>query len=497
MKLHYTNEDIKNAKKVLKNYFVKGVGNNNEYFKNSKGKIFNSNYYGASLKRNYVIDAIFENADLTFVAFTGSKFENTKFINNKINGASFQFSEFIKTTFDTNKVINGNNFCQCHFYLCNFNKAKFKGNTFSQSTFEKTKFSKTIFNSVTFENSTFIECEFENIDLSQLNLDYILIKNCKMNDVVLPLYQMPYTIGGLQYILNTNDKIYINTDKGKKTILEYRNILYSLQPYFYEKREYFPLANIAFALNENELGKEYFNLGINQAISNFDFRLIKHYCRLAKYIGIVDSNFSDNIIGKLNDFLIENKTDINQMNHYLLHIENIRELLFNQDENKRKVEIRLKTNISKNDKDKINELINEINYIVDKHKTNNDLFYLEIRHDSPWDILFNFISNNLSTILSIVGIIITIVLSKSNTKDSNSDVVKERKIILSKQIKNKKIHKKLILKKIKDLKKRLKTNKSMKEYIELFTAHITGSFDAEIQKDMESILLIKKENLKN
>lgn len=343
-------------------------------------------FYRKALKRVNVVGTFFLDCNFSGVAATGSKFSNTKFQNCNFTGSNFQYCSFNKVRFCKSSSIKGANFSHSVFTNCDFSEITIIESTFYDSYFENCTFSKSVIKTDTLENTTMCNCYIEDIDLAHLNLEYMQFNTVKMNNVVLPPYQIPYIIGAPSYLKNTEEKVYVYTDNGNITIKEYSHLYNDLIVYFYNERNFFPIANILIATGKDNEAFEYIKQGIEEASDYFDFRMIKHYCRLAcsnnnftheqlKYLYTLITNLSYNDIW-----------DINTLHSYMLNIGEIKEILLNNYEKKHRVEFIIKTSIDKDDLNSINLLYNQINAVINENCSSDHIDSIELRHNSPYEL---------------------------------------------------------------------------------------------------------------
>ena len=279
----------------------------------------------------------------------------------------------------------------------------------------------------TFENTTMQNCKFEAIDLSHINLEYVKLEAVKMQNVILPPYQIPYIIGGPDYLKKTSDSVQIYTDDGNITCQEYCHIYDELAAFFYSHDEYFPLANIYIALQRHELAFECIQLGIREACDYFDFRMIKHLCRLACSNEFFNHTQLKQLYDLVTDLSYDNEWDLNTLHSYLLNIGEIRELLLNNVSNAERVELLIKTNIHKDDLVAVNALYNQINGIIRESCSSKHVDSIELRHNSPYEFLVTCV-DMLPNILKFIGSIYTILAVGNKFVDIYKNVEETRRV---------------------------------------------------------------------
>lgn len=339
-----------------------------------------------SIKRACVAGSHFLNCNFNGVAAAGSKFFETTFGICNFEGSNFQYCSFHKVQFKDSSIFKGANLSHSVFVECDFSDITIQESTLYDCYFENCSFCDSVIKTNTLENTTMCNCTIQNIDLAHINLEYMRFDKIKMTNVILPPYQIPYIIGAPTYLKYTDDSINIYTDNGEITHKAYCKKYNDLAAYFFSQKLYFPLANILIANERYSDAFNYIRLGIEEACDYFDFRIIKHYCRLA----CSDNHFTYAQLKVLYDLvtgLSYNKSwDVNTLHSYMLNIGEIRELLLNNSENKQRVDFIIKTNINKDDLDSINLLYNQVNKVIKESCSNMHIDSIELRHNSPYEL---------------------------------------------------------------------------------------------------------------
>lgn len=364
------------------------------------------------LKRMLVNKCKFINSKFNGVAATGSQYMDVSFSNCDFSGANFQYCYFIRSVFGDNSFARGTNFSHSVFIECTIKASTIIESSLFDCLFENCTFVNSEIRTNTLENSTIRNCKLDNIDLAHINLDYTRLESVNMTNVILPPYQIPYIIGATNYIKNTTDKVYIYTDCGNITCQEYYLLYDDLAAFFYSHGEYFPLSNIYIALDKHELAYECICLGIQEACDYFDFRMVKHFCRLA----CSNEKFSHTQLKRIYDMITNisyhSSWDLNTLHSYLLNIGEIRELLLNNVSHAQRVEFLIKTNIEKDDLQAVNDLYRNINEILRNQCSAKHVDSIELRHNSPYEFYITCV-DMLPNILMLIGTMYS-VLAASN-----------------------------------------------------------------------------------
>ena len=404
----YKKEQIQQSVKKLNNILPDSDVYNGLLFQKFCNTKVSQDFTKKSLKRINVKKCHFIDCCFKAAAGTGSKFTNVYFDKCNFQGANFQYCYFNKTNFSNETLIKGANFSHGIFIGCDFKNITIEESTLFGCHFENCTFSSSTIRSNTLENSTMYNCIINDIDLAHINLEYLRFVDIHMNQVVLPPYQVAYIIGAPSYIRKTEDKVYIYTDNGNIDTQAYSALFDDLVAYYYSHKEYFPLANIMIAMDKHDIALECIQTGAREAVDYFDFRMVKHFCKLA----CSNENFTalqlKGLYDTITNLSYNNEWDLNTLHSYLLNIGEIKELLLNNSMNKQRVEFLIKTNIDKDDLSAINELYNEVNNVIRSNCSETHIDSIELRHNSPYELYITCIDvlpNILMCISAMYGVL--------------------------------------------------------------------------------------------
>lgn len=430
-------EEIINAKKILSMH-VANAANNNLKFERAYKATYIDDYSFNSLKRSKIIDCICENAKFISTTFTGSIFEETKFINCDLSNVSFDFCLFYRCIFSSDimekGIINANlgntNFVQCKWTTLPINKS-----VLSNSLFEQNIFDGCTIQYSSFENTVFQSCKFKNMELRDINLEFSEFIDPVFEDVVLPFSQIPYTFGLLNTLTENREKIYVSSSSSQKrlSVMEYFDILPQIIPYYIENQEFFPIANIYIALKDYEKAFQAILSGMRKAGIEKDFRMLKHFCKLS-----VSSGWCDRAkIKKLYSFIYDLKNFepmiAYQRHNYYLHLGDFRKILLYNDNMLPTLNVRLQTNILPDKTENIALVIESLNNIIDEIGEENVISSFELHHESPYEIflfiigglvLLKLIAENIHTICEPIKDVQEIILNDQQMK-INESIIKE------------------------------------------------------------------------
>lgn len=380
------------------------------------------------LKRVNVKDTTFNNCSFEAAAGTGSKFSNTEFSKCDFSGSNFQDCYFNACKFNKKTLIKGANFSNGVFIECVFENIIISRSTFFDCRFENCVFDSCEIFSDTTESSVLYNCRINNTNLAHLNIEYMQVKNVNLNDVTLPPYQVGYIIGAPSALLDYSEKVVIYTDEGTISCEKYCKLYEDLCMYYLDQKEYFPLANFLIALNKYSEAYEYIKLGIEKSCDYFDFRMLKHFCRLACFSEAFDSHQLKYLYTLITQLSHTSSWDLNTLHSYMLHIGAIREILLNSShDDKQCVEVLIKTDIDKDDLDLVNELYNEINVIIREKCSAQHIDFIELRHNSPYELLVTCI-DSLPDILAFLSTLYGVLSVGNKFVDIYKNIAETRRI---------------------------------------------------------------------
>lgn len=325
----------------------------------SNGTVCRRNFSDKSLNHTRLLNSTVTGTNFYNAALTGSYFQNCEFRNCNMNMSDFEYCEFYRCCFKSKKDIigsfNESNFIETEFYDITFSSCSFSG-----AFFENCKFVNTKMEFTTFENALFRNCEFKDINMSVLNLDYVEFENPRMDNVILPMEQIPHSIGILEYSINTADAIRVGSDSNVElSIEEYWNeVIPLLKEEYHYTKEYFPLANIYLAQKEYEKAIQVLHYGLENAVSNRDFRMLKFYCKLIKTANCFESHILHNFYHSIcrlspNPYRSENSS---LLRGYIRNIGEIKNILFDSTK-KPTLHMALLTNLSAKQNEHTGKLI--------------------------------------------------------------------------------------------------------------------------------------------
>lgn len=337
--------------------------------------------YESSFKK-----CIWEKCDLTNVSGNGCQFIACDFWESDIINAAFQHSIFEDNIFYNIKKFLGSNLAYSIFEWNIIKKTDIDGCAFTGATFNNTTIQDCSIKHSNFELCVFQNTTFINVDLSNLALKYVFFKDVKMHNVILPFMQLPYTFGGMRYVLNQADNVKISTTNSLKpsmSVKEYKKMLPQLIDFFYKQNDYFPLANCYFANDQIDNAKEANKTGILKSTSVCDFRKLYFFCIQATQEIRISKDERRDIYNQIsNSIRFENLSgaEYREFRHYYPMI---KRLMFDNPYNNPTLSFSIHTNIAADNYNNLGLLMKALDMAADNSGAILDSKHLEIRHNSP------------------------------------------------------------------------------------------------------------------
>ena len=345
------------------------------------------------MNRIKVYNADFDKCVFIGVACDASVFQNVSFVSCDFTGATFQDSNF------TNCM-----FIDCHIESANFSRSTFINSkiinstvvmsTMHQGYLEKCCIIGGNYHTATFNGTKIIDSEIQDIDLSHLNLEFIMILGVTLKgSVILPPYQVAYIINGMEFAVKYPNKYVIGTDNGEITGDDFISLLHDLQEFYEIRGEHFPVANILLCQRDVQKAIDVIKDGIQSSMNIKDFRMVKNYCWMLKETSLISIDEKHIIYREINSHINTIHLTQSEYYSYTTYISEIRELLMNSIPSQPRLEIVISTDFSQKDIEKVYELFDFITEVMSKTKSNSHVDFIEIRHNSPYEIILSCVDN--------------------------------------------------------------------------------------------------------
>ena len=358
------------------------------------GEIFNdigkTDFTNISLTHSRFHNCIFENISFERAAATGSIFEDCKFINCNFKDADMEFCE-LRHCEITIPAVYGCSFNNSNFIDTNFKDTNFIGCTFTGAFIESSHINNVKIEYSTLEGTCFTNCTFNNLDWRELNLEYSEFVNPKMDNVVLPFFQIPYIFGILAYISNTRDNVRISNDRTDISLDEYfsQGIPFLIKDYRASK-QFFPLSNICLYGRTVDYNKafEYLAMHVSELSMIRDFRGIKFCCKLISMCPMVEEKHLNKLYKIITNADVSINPNSAEMKSFARNIGEIRSMLFSR-KKEPGLNIKLGTNIGIEYSLRFSNLINQFQSIAKPNHTDRIQTSITLSYNSPLIIEIN------------------------------------------------------------------------------------------------------------
>ena len=489
----------KSIKRLEETYPDYSVNNELEIHTNGENHIVKEiQILDQSAKRNDLRDLIIKNSKIIGSSFSGSKFQDCTFIDSQITGNGFVCSNFKNFVLDSKDIIeySANNFSKSYFDNCTFRNSTFTSSTWLDSEVRESIFTNCIIHSCTLEGACFKQCKLEKVDMSNTNLDYLVLDKSYLNEVIFPFYQFAYIIGIAYYLKceNSLDRFCFFAGDKTVTLQEYKQSIYDLIYYYYDRGEYFPICNLLYSVDDIENAKKFIYLGIKNALINNDFRLVKHFCKLGKHYYLIDYSLTIRIKEEIDRYLNQSTFTLDELNEALIKTSEINNILNEKSTGTTSLQIELQTNVDRfdlNSQQKIDNLISDCRYILQNPVFNIEGHTISEINYCPITLVLSIIgaAANLATIAGVFQQYFAAL--KTNKYKSSRAIAKHickeydniREIDTTTRLKLAKAEIEKSMLKLKTY-KGLKSGKKYDDFIDSITQKIVGDVDNILEKDM-------------
>lgn len=434
------------------------VFNKNFYYKGAyaiqKGDDIRVNFENQNQRRSYYLESNFNYCNLNGTGFTDSIFKDVSFNNCTLDNANFESSYFFNCCFKNNLPYSSMSFAKSFIY---------------QTTFEQIVFNQCRLNDISFNNSTIEGCAFDNssfdgaifnntildtISFKNMNLEYVQFNNVHLNNTSLPFPTIPFIINGIKYLKNTSDNVTIKSaKKGKISKEEYFDIVVYLKTFYEKTKNYFPLANIYIAENDNQKTFNAIKDGMYQSILLNNYRQLKYYCILASSCNLLNIHQKKDLVNfiskEFNNRLSENFIFYSPIVNHFTELKNIL-----QNSNDSSLIISFKTNIDNKNYPVLSTFYKAIDLLVGVVGIESN-YSINFTYNSNAEIIAIINSLDPSVIVALITAVTTIFIAGIKGISQLPEVIgkfmtmkqkiqKENCELAAKQLDNKKTHLEII-----------------------------------------------------
>lgn len=362
----------------------------------ANGRNFSGNYQGESIKRLKLTNCNFNGANFNDAAVTGSSFYECSFQQCDMDQGDFEYCDFNQCDISSETPI-AIAFDNSNFIGTVFHDLEFYSSTFSNAYFDETEFRNIKISNCTLEAATFHYCRFVGIDFTRINLDFVDFRTPYFKDSVLPMSQIVYTYGLLQYMMTTDDCVSIAGKGMTVTPKEYINKVLPalLESYLHKDEEqkrkiYFPLINILLSLDKIEEANIYLEKALNLSAAIQDFRMMKHYCKLINFSEHYSTRQKKSIYQRICSHFQPNTMTPWQLKDYSRNIGDIKYILLIEN-NLPTLIFNILTDVYHSGIDSLGTIVADIFHISDKYtSTSKKDIRIELSRNSPIMISIHF-----------------------------------------------------------------------------------------------------------
>lgn len=357
---------------------------NNNVLLSANDNFYSGNYYGHSLKRSYLNECSFRNANFDHTSFCGSILKNVRF-QDPCTFKSVYLEECTLEHVTYEKDIYMENCSFYHSYIKDsiFNCSEMRGNHFNDCYIVNCTFNNSTIRATMFDSAYLANCSFKNCNMRNLNIEFATMKNCQLDGSIISYFQFPYIIGIFEDLSESQNIRLAYNDKDI-TLKQYYNEIDEAIIYFTYLKEYFPLANLYYVKDEKEIAYNCLKTGIANALIKFDIRMVGNFCKLGQFYELFSISDIQTILKQV-DETIENQKG-NCM--YGLLIEKSYQLksIIAQNRNKSKLEIIVNTNVNASEFSIVSEFCQELDEIITNIMSGKITTSYQLSHNSPFEI---------------------------------------------------------------------------------------------------------------
>ena len=394
------------SQKILLNHV-----NNKDNYRTNQYKVFsgltiNKSYESQNQRRSYFIDCNFKNTSFKNSGFTGSYFINCDFYNCDLDFAIFDNCYFDNCHFENLSLrqILSASFCGSFFKDSTFALCNFEACSLTSINCYNTEFKKCTLNNIIWENSKVHNCVFDNVILKNSNIEYVYFYANNLINTPIPFASIPFSFKCLDYIFETNDDVIIDSKIKENGISkeEYIDLIPKLISFYKYTNNYFPLANIYAASGRIDLSFEVIKKSVPFLIKLHEYRTLKY---ISLIMTMYDFSISQkNKIYKLinSELYIQSISNEDKLLNADIYLFEIRNNLLN-DTTKGYVTFEFYTNIEKNNTTNLSFFIERLEHIF-CYCNNKNTYYIEYRHNSPFQFLLSVFSSpeGIAEIIAII-----------------------------------------------------------------------------------------------
>ncbi len=366
----------------------------------------NTDWSSKNMRRIHFSDCKFFDVNFRSVGFTGSIFRNSDFIGGILDFAIFDECLFINCNFNDSSM-KASSFCKAEFVDCTMNQSQLDACFFTDVSFNGFVFHECQISDIIWENAKFSKCHFNNSTLQKLNFEFTYFIDIHFDHTSIPFASLPFVFGGLEYIFITKDEVFFKTIHPS-----YKNQMMSKKQYlellpdllmFYEKTSnFFPMANIYLSLGKMIEGITAIRNGLEFWFKLSNYKMMYYICDLTNTynLSINDRKELYKTVEKCNSWILTNEK-WDKQKRWNVQQYKMRECLLNS-QSMPYVSLEFVTSINSDNYILIAEFMQTVETLLIPPSC---YFSLELRHNSPFSLLYTIFADETTLFNAIVGII--------------------------------------------------------------------------------------------
>lgn len=359
-----------------------------------------------NMRRIHFSDCDFANVNFQSTGFTGSIFYNCSFqLDCNLCGTIFDECIFINCDF-FGLNFQSTSFCRSEFHDSKIENCLMSRCFLTESKIYDTIIKNTILDDIIWESAILRKSSLINVNLKNLNMEFVYIDGTTFENTAIPFASVPFIFGGLKYISDNKNTVKIQTINpdyplGWMNGETYERLLPDLNAFYRESLNYFPLCNILFSFNMIDEGIDSLVEGLKFWYKCQNYKMIFYLCDLANLYNF-NINQRKHIFSQIEKLNSQIQLSDNSwlMNRWNIYLNKIRGTLLNS-ENMPHITLAITTLIGNNDYTVLCAFMETF----EKYFLSNDFYFsVEIRHNSPFDLLYTIFSTPSILFELVVGI---------------------------------------------------------------------------------------------
>lgn len=359
-----------------------------------------------NMRRIYFSQCNFSDVNFKSTGFTSSIFKNCEFYGGVLDFTIFDESIFINCNFN-NCSLKATSFCKSEFINCKMNQLQLNACFFTDANFNGFEFNNCKITDIIWENAKFLKCSFTNVKLEKLNFEFTYFGDIHFDNTAIPFASLPFVFGGIEYIFNTNDNVFIKTvhpayENQRMSKEQYVELLPDLLTFYKKTSNYFPMANIYLGLGKTDDGMNAIKNGLEFWFRLYNYKIMYYFCDLANIYNfpISDRKIIFEVIKKCNSWILINE-NWNKQKQWGIHQYKMRECLLNS-QSVSYATLEFTTSIESDNYALLTEFMQTVETLF---LPSNSYYNLELRHNSPFDLLYTIFGDEQTLFETVVGII--------------------------------------------------------------------------------------------